>query len=137
MNKGNFAFQNDTLTSGVSNPQGRGLASTVGDINNNGRLDIIVANDDKSENKVFLNTESGFRDVSTSSSLGITSSTPSALLIGLDSGLQDSIFVSSGNTKFSKLYQATAPEKYNDRSDQWRLSSLSRSHEFQIVMRKN
>ncbi|MDP6047515.1 MAG: CRTAC1 family protein [Phycisphaerae bacterium] len=57
-NNGDGTFTDVTKAAGVHNPAGRGMSATVADIDNDGRLDIYVAND-AMENYFYRNTGKG------------------------------------------------------------------------------
>ena len=57
-NNGDGTFTDVTKEAGVYNPEGRGMSATVADLNNDGWLDIYVAND-ASENFYYQNTGKG------------------------------------------------------------------------------
>ncbi|MBC8472582.1 MAG: CRTAC1 family protein [Planctomycetes bacterium] len=57
-NNGDGSFSDVTKEAGVYNPNGRGMSATVGDINNDGLLDIYVAND-AMENYYYRNLGNG------------------------------------------------------------------------------
>ncbi len=57
-NNGDGTFTNVSEEAGVSNPNGRGMSATVADLNNDGRLDIYVANDGM-ENYYYRNLGGG------------------------------------------------------------------------------
>ena len=62
-NNGNSSFTQVTQEAGVSNPRGRGLGVVWGDYDNDGFLDLYVAND-TNENYLFHNNRNGtFTDV--------------------------------------------------------------------------
>jgi hypothetical protein len=57
-NNGDGTFTDVTKEAGVYNPQGRGMSATAADLNNDGYLDLYVAND-AMENDYFENTGKG------------------------------------------------------------------------------
>jgi len=57
-NNGDGTFTDVTKAAGVHNPNGRGMSAAVADLNNDGRLDIYVANDGM-ENYYYRNTGKG------------------------------------------------------------------------------
>jgi tetratricopeptide (TPR) repeat protein len=62
-NGGNGRFEEVALIYGVSNPEGRSLGALWQDFDDDGRLDLYVAND-ISDNALFLNRGDTFEDVS-------------------------------------------------------------------------
>ena len=62
-NNGNGTFEEVAVLYGVSNPSGRSLGALWQDFDNDGRLDLYVAND-ISDNALFLNRGDTFEDVS-------------------------------------------------------------------------
>jgi tetratricopeptide (TPR) repeat protein len=62
-NSGNGTFEEVALVYGVSNPEGRSLGALWQDFDDDGRLDLYVAND-ISDNALFLNRGDTFEDVS-------------------------------------------------------------------------
>ena len=78
INQGTMQFTEVAQALGVANSQGRGLSANWLDINDDGWPDLLVANDQDSENKVYLNRQGKrFEDISTQSRLAITTGTPS------------------------------------------------------------
>jgi hypothetical protein len=57
-NNGDGSFTDVTKETGLVNPNGRGMSATVADLDNDGRLDIYVAND-AMENYFYRNTGEG------------------------------------------------------------------------------
>ena len=57
-NNGDGTFTDVTKEAGVLNPEGRGMSSTIADLDNDGYLDIYVAND-AMENDFFRNLHNG------------------------------------------------------------------------------
>ena len=63
LNRGDGTFENVAEAAGVADPNGRSLSASWADLNNDGWVDLYVAND-VSNNGVFLNNRDGtFRDV--------------------------------------------------------------------------
>jgi HEAT repeat protein len=132
INNGGLIFEDKAQPYGVSNPQGRGLASTASDVNRDGKLDILVANDSNSENKLYINIGQGFKDGSTESQLSVISRTPSIQVMNLGSETQDSLLASSGGTKFSRVLALDINKNdpvFKDISDTWKLNTLSGIHD--------
>ena len=57
-NNGDGTFTDVTKAAGLHNPGGRGMSATVGDLDNDGRLDLYVTNDGM-ENYYYRNTGKG------------------------------------------------------------------------------
>ena len=76
LNVGDGTFQNVTAGSGIDVPDGKGLGVVAADIDNNGTLDIFVAND-TTANFLFLNSSSGsaiaFKDIAAESGVNLSS----------------------------------------------------------------
>jgi hypothetical protein len=69
-NNGNHTFTDVTAAAGVARPDGRGLGVAAADLNNDGLIDLYVAND-LCPNFVYLNRGNGtFDDVTDSSGAG-------------------------------------------------------------------
>jgi len=69
-NNGNRTFTDVTLAAGIGRTDGRGLGVVASDLNDDGRIDLYVAND-LCPNFVFLNQGDGtFQDVTESSGAG-------------------------------------------------------------------
>jgi len=129
INKGNWQFEEQAVNQNVSNAQGRGLATKALDVNSDGLMDILVANDSNSENKLFINQGETFSDKSTQTGLGVLTSTTG--ISALNSNESQSLFISSGTSNYSRLYQQadSKPLRYADQSDQWKLNQHSNTYE--------
>ncbi|PYK60152.1 MAG: hypothetical protein DME21_11945, partial [Verrucomicrobia bacterium] len=61
-NRGNGTFENVTLSAGLDKAYGNGLGVVCADFNNDGRIDIYVAND-AMPNQLWINQGNGeFKD---------------------------------------------------------------------------
>ena len=73
-NKGDGHFEDISAAAGVADPTGKGLGVVFTDINDDGWVDIYVAND-KTMNFLYLNQRNGtFKDISLSSGTGFSES---------------------------------------------------------------
>lgn len=128
INHGNWQFTNKAKIFNVDNAQGRGLASTADDINNDGLIDILVANDDDSENKVFINQGSRFSDQSTQFGLGTLSS--STGITPYTHNGHKHYHLSTGASNYNRLFeQQDGTIKLVDASEKRDLNRLSSTFE--------
>ncbi|MGH9868050.1 MAG: CRTAC1 family protein [Candidatus Polarisedimenticolia bacterium] len=73
-NRGNGQFEDASVAAGIADPVGKGLGVVMLDVNDDGWLDIYVAND-KTINFLYLNKRDGaFRDISMMSGTGFSES---------------------------------------------------------------
>lgn len=138
LNRGDGSFEELALSSGVSDPGGRGLAATACDLDGDGWLDLYV-NNDVSPNALFRNQGADglpalFEDWSAPTgtadprgSMGL-SVTDLALGDGAPDGLPD-LFISHWVAQENALYEAVRGPggrlEYRDRSRRARLAEIS------------
>ncbi len=83
-NNGDLTFTDVTEAAGIARTDGRGLGVVASDINDDGRIDLYVAND-MCPNFVFLNGGGGkFRDVTETSGAGYSPSGQTRAGMGVD-----------------------------------------------------
>lgn len=104
INKGNWQFVDLANKNNVANTQGRALAVSSVDLNNDGLLDILVANDINSENKAFTNNGSGFSDESTRLKLATLASTTAISPFTHDGNAH--LLQSSGTKDYNRVFES-------------------------------
>ena len=108
INQGAMVFIDATREFNVENSQGRGLSANFVDINHDGWLDLLVANDQGSENKVYINQRGQhFEDVSTQSRMAITTGAPSLFTAKLRHARQGGplLFLSTKSGDHPRLFK--------------------------------
>lgn len=109
INRGKMKFTEAANQMRVANAQGRGLSASWTDLNNDGWPDLLVANDQDSENKVFLNQEGkSFVDISTNSQLALTTATPALTAVQLNNRKNRSILASARPGDHPRLFDLSA-----------------------------
>ena len=110
-NNGNRTFTDVTEAAGVGRTDGRGLGVVAADLNNDGRIDLYVAND-MCPNFVFLNQGDGrFQDVTETSGAGYGPDGLTRAGMGVDAedvngdGLPDLFVTNFWNEAVATLHQ--------------------------------
>jgi len=104
INKGNLVFKDQTQKSGVKDASGKGIATEILDINNDGLMDIFVSNDQGGSNKLFINNNNlNFSDKSEFYKIASIQQTTGVKSADIDNdGFFDLIL--GTNNKNSKIY---------------------------------
>ncbi len=106
INQGNWQFIEQANIYGINNPQGRSLSSRWFDLNNDSFLDLVVANDQDTQNKVYLNLQGKrFEDVSTNSQFSLIDRNADFAIADFNNDANTQLFVSTGNKQYAQLYQ--------------------------------
>ncbi len=130
LNKGNWTFEEAALNMGVANSQGRGLAALADDINQDGKIDIVVSNDNNSENKIYINQGGRFSDQSTE--FGLASLEPSSALSPIIINKRTHYLLSSGTSNHNRVFLSSTTQSLglNEVTDFLSFNRHSNSYEF-------
>jgi len=117
-NKGDGTFEEVAVLAGVANPSGKGLSASWVDMDNDGWVDLYVAND-VSENGVFRNRGDGtFEDVGPSSLAADYRSAMGIAVADFDDDLDQDLFITHWLAQENALYQnMTSEERAGGSSD--------------------
>ncbi|MEM7358137.1 MAG: FG-GAP-like repeat-containing protein [Pseudomonadota bacterium] len=132
INKGSLNFEDQTDIWKAGNLQGRSLSASFVDINGDNRLDLLIANDGKSENKLLLNAGSNFEDVTSEYAIGTSTATTSMFPVDFDNDGKSELLLTHDGQQFTKIYkyvQSSAQQDFVDVSDNWGLNVLTSSLE--------
>ncbi len=119
-NRGDGTFTDVSRETGIAARASKALGVVVTDINNDGRLDLFVANDTV-ENFLFLNRGGRFEDAGIASMVGLSESGWPRSGMGVDAGdingdgLQD-LFVANIDKERFSLYRNTGHGVFDDLS---------------------
>ena len=109
-NKGNGTFTDVSKASGIANSPGKSFGAVATDVNNDGRMDLFVANDTV-PNFLFVNKGNGkFEESGLAAGVGFSASGKARSGMGVDAadydgdGWQD-LFVANIDQEFFSLYQ--------------------------------
>ncbi len=106
INQGNWQFIEQANIYAVNNPQGRSLSSHWIDLNKDNYLDLVIANDQDTQNKVYLNLQGKrFEDVSTNSQFSLIDRNADFAIADFNNDANTQLFVSTGNKQYAQLYQ--------------------------------
>lgn len=118
-NNGDETFTDVTRQAGVYDPQGKGLGVVWGDYDNDGDLDLYVANDG-TVNRLYQNQGNGtFKDVSFSAGVGLGENGEAQAGMGTDMGDYDNdgwldIFVANFSGENNSLYHNEGNGTFSD-----------------------
>ena len=114
INQGNLRFAEQAKALGINNPQGRSLSSQWIDLNNDRYPDLIIANDQDTQNKVFLNQGGKhFEDISTKSKLAFVDKTNHVAVANFNNDRQSELFFTTNNHHYPKLYTINKEDRAN------------------------
>ncbi|MEK7730831.1 MAG: VCBS repeat-containing protein, partial [Planctomycetota bacterium] len=109
-NKGDGTFEEVAAAAGVANPTGKGLSASWVDMDNDGWVDLYVAND-VSENGVFRNRGDGtFEDVGPSSLAADYRSAMGVAVADFDDDLDQDLVITHWIAQENALYQNMVTE---------------------------
>ncbi len=108
-NKGDGTFTEVAHQLGVDNPQGRSLSALWRDFDDDGRLDLYVAND-ISENKLYLNRHGKFADAGHASWIAEYRGSMGLAAGDFDRDGDDDLFISHWVAQQFALYQSLAAD---------------------------
>jgi hypothetical protein len=132
-NQGNATFVDVTDRALLGGESGRGLGVVTADFNDDGWLDIYVANDG-GENVLWTNLGNGtFRNDALRAGVALTADGHAEASMGVDAGDFDNdgdedLVMTELNGEGSNLYVNSAPGLFDDRSAQSGLGMASRQH---------
>jgi hypothetical protein len=120
-NNGDGTFTDVSKSSGIANPLGKAWGVVATDINNDGRMDLFVANDTVA-NFLFLNRGNGkFEEVATQAGVAYSADGRPRSGMGLDSadfnddGWMD-LFVANIDHEMYSIYQNNHDETFDDQA---------------------
>ncbi len=129
-NDGDFQFTDMTESAGIVDPVGKGLAVVPFDHDDNGRIDLFIAND-SNENYLWINhgdwkftNEADLFGVSVSSK-GSTQACMGTDIADFDGDLDFDIFAANFGKEPNVLYQRQGPDFYDDVANQRGLGEAS------------
>lgn len=118
VNKGNLQFTDKTNEYGLTNSQGRTLASKFVDLNGDTLPDLITVNDQASENKAYVNISGNkFEEQQLDLNLSISESTHDVGILVDDKNSPKQIIYSTNNESRLKVYarsNASNDKKFAD-----------------------
>lgn len=108
-NNGDGTFSDISLKAGVANPAGKGLGVTFGDFNQDGNIDVYVAND-AVRNFLYRNNDGTFLDVAYSAGVGYDPNGKPQAGMGTDCGDLDGdglldLLVTNFSQELNALYR--------------------------------
>jgi len=132
-NNGKGTFADVSKASGIASKRGRSLAVTVGDVDDDGWPDVLVAND---ENPNFLwsnNRDGTFREAGAEMGLAYDQRGETIAGMGLDFGDADrdgqlDVYESGFQSEQNILFHREAPGLFVDRTNAFGIGEISRSY---------
>ncbi len=118
-NRGNGTFEDVTATSGVFDSSSKSLGVAILDYDQDGWLDLLVANDTQ-PNKLYRNLRNGkFKDVAIEAGLAFSNEGKARAGMGVDVGDFDNsgkpgIAITNFDNEMIGLYRASAPGIFDD-----------------------
>lgn len=130
-NNGDGTFSDVSKESGIAKALGKGLGVVTTDVNNDGRLDLFVANDTV-QNFLFINRGAGkWEEVALSAEVGFSDNGQPRSGMGVDAadfdgdGWED-LFVANVDQEMFALYKNNRNESYTDVSHRNTVSQATR-----------
>ena len=130
-NNGDGTFTDVSLSSGIAKHLGKAWGVVATDLNNNGRMDLFVANDTM-PNFLFMNRGNGkFEEIGAMAGVGFSENGKARSGMGLDSadinqdGWMDLFVANLDHERFS-LYQNNHDETFDDQADKTSIGSATR-----------
>jgi len=131
-NRGNGTFEDVTATSGVFDSSSKSLGVAMLDYDQDGWLDLLVANDTQ-PNKLYRNLHNGkFKDVAVEAGLAFSTEGKARAGMGIDVGDFDNsgsagIAITNFDNEMIGLYRAAKPGVYDDVATAAGIGAASRS----------
>ena len=131
-NRGNGTFEDVTATSGIFDSSSKSLGVAMFDYDQDGWLDLLVANDTQ-PNKLYRNLHNGkFKDVAVEAGLAFSIEGKARAGMGVDTGDFDGsgkpgIAITNFDNEMIGLYRATAPGVFDDVSIPSGIGTASRN----------
>jgi hypothetical protein len=130
-NNGDGTFTDVSKTSGIAQHLGKGWGVVATDVNNDGRMDLFVAND-TTANFLFMNRGGGkFEEIAALAGVGYSESGRPRSGMGVDSadmnqdGWMDLFVANIDHEKYS-LYQNNHDETFDDQADRTGIGAATR-----------
>ena len=118
-NRGDGTFEDVTATSGLFDTSSKSLGAAILDIDNDGWLDLFVANDTQ-PNKLYRNQRNGtFKEIGVASGVAFSTEGKARAGMGVDSAylgnaLSPTLVTTNFDNEMIGLYRPTAPGTYED-----------------------
>ncbi|HEU4936181.1 MAG TPA: CRTAC1 family protein [Vicinamibacterales bacterium] len=131
-NRGNGTFEDVTATSGLFDTSSKSLGAAILDVDNDGWLDLFVANDTQ-PNKLYRNQKNGtFKEVGVESGVAFSTEGKARAGMGVDTAyLGDALLPTVATTNFDNemigLYKPGAPGAYEDVATRVGVGTASRT----------
>ncbi len=118
-NRGNGTFEDVTATSGIFDTSSKSLGAAVLDMDGDGWLDLVVANDTQ-PNKLYRNMRNGtFKEVAVEAGVAFNADGKARAGMGVDtayfgSSVTPSLAITNFDNEMIGLYRANSPGAYED-----------------------
>jgi enediyne biosynthesis protein E4 len=131
-NRGDGTFEDVTATSGIFDSSSKSLGAAILDIDGDGWLDLLVANDTQA-NKLYRNQKNGrFKEAAVDAGVGFSTEGKARAGMGVDAAyvgtsLTPSVAITNFDNEMIGLYRAGSPGFYEDIASRAGIGAASRN----------